>query len=403
MPASRISTRAAAQTSRIKKSEPALTAPVGNYYEVPNQGLPKPMNDQLRYLVQPEGASYAVVPAVYTTQSGSTPAGTPVSFASGLPLLAAAAGAVPPPGSAAAGLPEPLPAKQILPGKVTEDEAIRYARQGAVEDWEICSWPVPMQQKLRESRTTNSEAGDPPFVVSGNAGPWHYDRQTSTQFRFGRREAPLDDGRPDLIVPQMYRTGDWRRNLPDYAGLEANDWKDMPKRDLSQITMITLHHTGGNTGNARAVEQLHMTNGQNAMERIARATGVIADYSDYADIGYAYIIHPDGRVFEGRDIYHNQADVRGRNSQTVGIAFAGVYDQKDVSPAALQSARNLVAGLDHLTGRQLPVYTHGDLDKAKKEEMAGASDSKSFLQDMRFSDLGQTPSPTPRRRGRGNR
>ena len=287
-----------------------------------------------------------------------------------------------------------LPARRIESGRIPRNEAEIYARQDAVTEQEIKRWPVDMQQRLRNQVRINDHAGDPTAgsIPEGHVRPWHYDRDTGTQFRFVAREAPLADGKADLEVPNMYRTGDWRRELPNYAELKKTNYKEMPQRSLSDIKEIVFHHTGGNTNSARAVEQLHMNNGQTRSERLARAVGVGQDYSSYQDIGYAYIIHPNGDVFEGRDLYFNQADVSGRNSQTVGIAFAGVFSNKEVSPQALQSARNLVAGLDHLTGRELTIRTHGELDNVKKEEMAGAPKAVGDLKGMSFDDL-TPPSP----------
>lgn len=86
---------------------------------------------------------------------------------------------------------------------------------------------------------------------------------------------------------------------------------------------IAVHHIGDNlSANSSAVEAKHMQ--QNGWD----------------DIGYHYMIHPDGRFFEGRKLGYKGAHVRSANTGKIGVLMMGDYDHQwwDPSDDALDSA-----------------------------------------------------------------
>ena len=73
---------------------------------------------------------------------------------------------------------------------------------------------------------------------------------------------------------------------------------------------IVVHHSGNNGyKNPADIEKLHMNR------------------SGYDDIGYHYMIHPDGRIFEGRDIRFKGAHVSGANTGKIGVLMMGDFDE----------------------------------------------------------------------------
>ena len=70
----------------------------------------------------------------------------------------------------------------------------------------------------------------------------------------------------------------------------------------------------------------------------------------WADIGYHYVVHLDGRIENGRPLDQVGAHVAGRNARTVGIAYVGGVDKagrpKDTRTTAQKAAlRKIIAQL----------------------------------------------------------
>lgn len=74
---------------------------------------------------------------------------------------------------------------------------------------------------------------------------------------------------------------------------------------------IVLHHSG-NAGekDPKEIERLHMVK------------------HGWDDVGYHYLIHPGGKIYEGRKIYHKGSHVSGANTGKIGILLMGDYDEQ---------------------------------------------------------------------------
>ncbi|MBK7642004.1 MAG: N-acetylmuramoyl-L-alanine amidase [Planctomycetes bacterium] len=66
----------------------------------------------------------------------------------------------------------------------------------------------------------------------------------------------------------------------------------------------------------------------------------------WGDIGYHYLIDPEGRVFQGRDLAWQGAHAKGDNNiQNIGICLLGNFDEEKPTQAALDSLRKLLDDL----------------------------------------------------------
>lgn len=120
---------------------------------------------------------------------------------------------------------------------------------------------------------------------------------------------------------------------------EVEPWP-APVFDVDQIV---IHHTATTVeGNAddevRAIHHYH------------------AVTKDWTDIGYNYLIAPNGKIYEGRA---GNNGVRGShaipNSGTIGIALLGNLQQNQPTQAAIDSLTKLIAVLSILNNME-PVY-----------------------------------------------
>jgi len=74
---------------------------------------------------------------------------------------------------------------------------------------------------------------------------------------------------------------------------------------------VVLHHSG-NSGekDPKEIEIIHMVK------------------NSWDDIGYHYLVHPDGTIYEGRKIYHKGTHVSAANTGKIGILLMGDYNEQ---------------------------------------------------------------------------
>lgn len=92
------------------------------------------------------------------------------------------------------------------------------------------------------------------------------------------------------------------------------EWGAAPARSTTPlnpaaVNLFVLHHTTGSFRGARTVRQIQAFH--QGPER------------GWADIGYSFLVAPDGVVYEGRGWGFRGAHARGHNSESVGVAFIG--------------------------------------------------------------------------------
>jgi N-acetyl-anhydromuramyl-L-alanine amidase AmpD len=65
----------------------------------------------------------------------------------------------------------------------------------------------------------------------------------------------------------------------------------------------------------------------------------------FSDVGYHYLITPDGRVHAGRDESRIGAHVKGYNAESIGVALIGNFEKYPPSPQQWDSLLTLLAQL----------------------------------------------------------
>lgn len=89
----------------------------------------------------------------------------------------------------------------------------------------------------------------------------------------------------------------------------------------------------------------------------------------FADIGYHYVIYPDGTVMPGRAIALPGAHCKSNNAHTIGIAYVGglsedgKYSCDTRTPEQKTALRALLVGLAHVFGCK--VFGHRDFAKTE--------------------------------------
>ena len=90
----------------------------------------------------------------------------------------------------------------------------------------------------------------------------------------------------------------------------------------------------------------------------------------FSDIGYHYVIHPDGKVEEGRDVNIAGAHCSGHNSKSIGICYIGgmTADNKKAKDTRTSEQRTMLLWLLMKMRKLYPSASiHGHRDFAAKD------------------------------------
>ncbi len=143
---------------------------------------------------------------------------------------------------------------------------------------------------------------------------------------------------PPLAYPfPIVRRDEWGARPPNLAAREEHGTFDpqnnpfgwevyrVPLRDF--LSTLVVHHTAMPPEDGPlAVQQLHQ------------------DVNGWADVGYHFLVGPDGTLYEGRDLRVRGRQVSGANTGTVGIVLLGNFEEIPSVPAAQLAALEQILG-----------------------------------------------------------
>jgi hypothetical protein len=132
---------------------------------------------------------------------------------------------------------------------------------------------------------------------------------------------PMDPSPMPGIVPRAM----WARGVPKMNEINY----------MNGIRRITVHHDGMPPASLSSVRQI--------AARIEQIRQSHVGGRGWADLGYHYVIDPNGRVWEGRDIRFQGAHVKDQNENNLGILVMGNFMVQSPTQAALASLDRFVA------------------------------------------------------------
>ncbi len=150
-----------------------------------------------------------------------------------------------------------------------------------------------------------------------------------------------------------------------------------PQRYSRQVKKIVIHHT------ALSLRDLNDDGRVNSRDYRLAVQAIYTYHTvsnGWGDVGYHYLVDPDGNVYEGRaggkDVIG--AHVLCQNSNTVGIAVMGNYEEEQLSRKAFEGLVNIVQyaseeygvnpeGKSSFRGTVLPhIVTHAEVGAVTK-------------------------------------
>ncbi len=146
---------------------------------------------------------------------------------------------------------------------------------------------------------------------------------------------------PEGVIPRA----EWTRARPIASVAEP----------MNGVQRITVHHTAINSVGLT-------TRGEVAKQLESIRRGHVNRGSNWADIGYHFVIDPAGRVWEGRPVAMQGAHVKDHNEHNLGIVMMGNFDEQRPTVESSQTLdRFVVAMMRRFRVPYSRVYTHQEL------------------------------------------
>ncbi|MBX3357879.1 MAG: N-acetylmuramoyl-L-alanine amidase [Phycisphaeraceae bacterium] len=125
---------------------------------------------------------------------------------------------------------------------------------------------------------------------------------------------------------------------------------------MNGVSRITVHHDGLPPVALRSTSDVTARLEQIRRGHISRRP------LPFADIGYHYVIDPQGRVWEARSVVYQGAHVQDNNEHNIGILVLGNFNEQRPTPQALGSLDQFLA--QEMARYRVPlsrVYTHQEI------------------------------------------
>lgn len=138
---------------------------------------------------------------------------------------------------------------------------------------------------------------------------------------------------------------DWGQVTPKYSDME-NDW---------HYDTIVIHHSGDSGYKTpREIERLHM------------------DERSWDDVGYHFMVGPEGNFYEGRSLIYKGSHVGGANGRKIGILVMGDFhpqwwdfDDDELGEKQKAAVVTLIQGLKNLFPHVDKLGGHRDFKKSE--------------------------------------
>jgi hypothetical protein len=262
-----------------------------------------------------------------------------------------------------------------------------WRAQGLAREWgrrRMMAWlqggARTSQAALGDPQAGNTSEAKPSSTTPSSAHAASYTEGASDQSAQPKVFSSADwaaERVADPSLPNMVPRAQWAHYEPN---LDANHDGLKPDPTKGQFKLITLHHTGSES-TPEEVEALHRGHEStfHHLERAIAAGGEPERYG-FADVGYNFLVAPEGTIYEGRSLKYQGAHVSGKNSGNIGIAFLGDYSSNPLSSAQIKSADALITRLNNFY--DIPsrnpaggyIHTHAEFDNTRRSELAGAKD-----------------------------
>lgn len=110
-------------------------------------------------------------------------------------------------------------------------------------------------------------------------------------------------------------------------------------RIRKKTEILIFHHSYSGVVSVETIQKWHMARG-------------------FEDVGYHFLIYPDGKRLRGRQLKYIGSHALGRNSKSIGVCFIGSFDKQHPTYDQIDSAADLYHELCRLYSKSLKIEFH---------------------------------------------
>jgi hypothetical protein len=173
------------------------------------------------------------------------------------------------------------------------------------------------------------------------------------------------DGPPIKPLSSGERPRPLPRNEAAAGVVPRRDWASAPPNlslinPMNGVNRITVHHDGMPPVSLRSKGDVAY---RLEMIRSAHTGNHDNGGKPWADIGYHYVIDPQGRVWEGRPVRYQGAHVKDNNEHNLGVMVLGNFDEQAPTSDALSTLDAFIS--DRMRAYRIPVsrvFTHQEIN-----------------------------------------
>ncbi|KAG5326153.1 PGPSA protein, partial [Acromyrmex heyeri] len=118
--------------------------------------------------------------------------------------------------------------------------------------------------------------------------------------------------------------------------IKRSQWSSIPPGEVNYLIVpipyVIIHHTVTPECDTRS----------SCTSRVDNIRSFHMDTNGWDDIGYSFLIGGDGNVYEGCGWTREGAHTYGYNKKSVGIAFIGNFERKEVNQTMVDIAHQLI-------------------------------------------------------------
>ena len=165
-----------------------------------------------------------------------------------------------------------------------------------------------------------------------------------------------------LTIVLLHRL--WQRNygIVDLRGqLPKHPTRQFPRRSLSAIEQIVVHHSAGNSQETvESVNRYHI--GPNH----------VCD-SGCPGVLYTLMVDRKGVLYPLHDFEVITYHIQDQNTKSLGICVLGNFEQEEPSAVQLKALQRGISYVQQRLGRKIPVTTHGTTCTACNTDCPGTN------------------------------
>jgi N-acetylmuramoyl-L-alanine amidase len=161
--------------------------------------------------------------------------------------------------------------------------------------------------------------------------------------------------------------------------VSAKEWNStpqpIPEERRHTPKYITVHHAG-----------VFVPSTRDPADFVKAMQGWGQRDKKWPDLAYHFLIAPDGRIFEGRNLaYEGETNTKYPLRDQVQVELMGNLSRQRTSPKQLQSLVNLTAWLCQEYSID-PILIGGHLDRAPRQTSCPGTDLQRYISDGQLTD-----------------